>query len=66
MKKTHLRKLDGDTIALCGRARVAFIGRNQVVDVATCQACQRADNALQLREHEKDRKASGVKPGEWF
>lgn len=64
--KTHLRKLATDTIALCGRTAVAFIGRNQVVDAATCRACWRADDALQLRDHERARKAAGVKPGEWF
>lgn len=60
-------------MTLCGRAHdtaiggtAQLIGRNEIVDVATCKACQRADDALQLREHEQARKAAGAKLGEWF
>lgn len=56
-------------LTLCGRPYdpgVVMIGRNEVVDAATCKACQRADDALQLRDLETDRKAAGAKPGEWF
>lgn len=70
-RKTHLRR--DAAMTLCGRAHdpsiggtAQLIGHNEIVDKATCQACQRADDALQIREYEKDRKAAGAKPGEWF
>lgn len=52
MPKTHLRRYElagVPKLTLCGRPYdpgVAVIGRNQVVDAATCKACQRADDAL--------------------
>jgi hypothetical protein len=70
-KKTHLRRgrLEDETgLTLCGRsaARVTLIGRNEVVDAATCKACQRADDAAQIRDLRRAERAAGVKPGEWF
>ena len=65
MKRTHLPRGGPLALTLCGRPieRVQLIGRNEVVDAATCQACQRADTASQLREYRADCKRAGVPVG---
>jgi len=72
---THLSHPNGRTY--CGKSRqqyvlrgVAYwrtrvlpiIGPNELIDSATCKACQRVDDAAQVREHLKDCQRASIDP----
>ncbi len=41
---------------------LAIIGPNDLVDSATCKACQRVDDAEQVRDYRRSCRASGIDP----
>lgn len=77
-RKTHLPHPDQPDFTLCGKAigRVVggrvqhlersaplqLIGKNEVVDSATCKHCQRADDNRQIRDHQRECKEAGIDP----
>lgn len=44
------------------RASLVFISKNDLVDSATCKACQRADDAKQVRDYKRECAAAGLDP----
>jgi len=41
---------------------LAVIGKNDLIDSATCKACQRADDARQVRDYKRECAAAGLDP----
>lgn len=76
--KTHLPSSLNREWTLCGksvrfsyrgmsanaqrRRPLVLIGHNEVVDSATCKACQRADDAQSVKNYRRECKESGVEP----
>ncbi len=62
MPKLHIPHWKKEGYSLCGRTSVLFIFRSQSVDEATCHNCWRADDALQVRNYQRECKESGIDP----
>lgn len=73
MPKTHLPHPTKPNAALCGartlvtrdgrrRPAPVFIPKNAIVDTATCRSCQRADDALQIRDYLRACAEAGIDP----
>ncbi len=62
MRKTHLPRDHEWT--LCGKQQVLvqMHPRNQIVDLATCQTCQRADDVKQVRDYRAECRKAGIDP----
>ena len=43
-------------------APLQLIGKNDLVDFATCKACQRVDDVKQVRDYQRECKESGINP----
>ncbi len=70
--KTHLpgqrertlcgHKIDETASGEPRRNPLTLIGRNELVDSATCRACQRADDAQSVRNYRRECREAGVEP----
>jgi hypothetical protein len=41
---------------------LAIIGPNELADSATCKACQRVDDAMQVRNYRRECREAGIDP----
>jgi hypothetical protein len=64
----HSMTLCGKTVwmkSISGPPRATplkLIDRNALVDLATCQACQRVDDAQSVKNYRRECKAAGIEP----